>query len=88
MQSPDPSPWRHSWGLPSVSWLKATHLPPFSTSLFSSQFFLHRGQSSRHVPVPDLFFDILDEISLHMTEEVLRCTGKKSTYVGARNPSD
>lgn len=55
------------------------YMTPFYTILFSSQLILYRGQTSRHFPVPDLFFNILDEISLHTMGGVLGCR-EKNTY--------
>lgn len=89
MQRLDPSLWQHSWRLPLQPVTHSHFMTPFYIILLSSQPVLHKGQTSRHFPVPYLFSNILDEINLYMIGEVLGCTEeKKSTYIRARNPSD
>lgn len=87
MQRPDPSPWQHSWGLPLHSLVTQSHFidsllhnPPFF------QLILHRGENSRHFPVPDLFFNILDEISVHAIGEVLGYKERKPLILGQEIP--
>lgn len=60
-------------------------MTPFYIILFFSQLILHRGQTSRHFPGPDLFFSILDEINLHVVGEVLGCTGEKNLHWGKKS---
>lgn len=86
MQRLDPSPRQHSVAALTQSVTQSHCMTPGYIILFSSQLILHRGQTSRHFPVPDLFFCILDEINLNVIE-VLGCT-EKSTYIRARDPND
>lgn len=85
MQRPDPSLWQHSWRLPLQSVTQSHFMTPFYIILPSSQPLLHRGQTSRHFPGPDLFSNILGEINLYMMGEVLGCTEKKHLHWGKKS---
>lgn len=84
MQRPDPSLWKHSWGLPLQSVTGHPFTTPFHITHPSSQFAVLQGQTSRHFPVPDGFSSIPDEVDLHMIGEALGRTEKKHSHWGRK----